>query len=289
MRSRITLLSVAVVLATMQTASAENAVSPPKTVEAGDAFSVQTTGNGRATLYIIGPGQVLRRDIQLGQTTSFPPRTLTNAGRYLAVLVGVPSEEGKAFDVIPAREPMDLSFLAKPSRLPVGLRNGISGAVYVFDAYQNLITAPITVSFQLASGSGTVQSHTTGTLNGAAWTEMDSASKEGSARFVARVGGISSTRVIQEVPSDPCGLKMSARQSGDKLELETDSVRDCAGNTVPDGTIITFTEVYNGAQSTVDVPIKHGVAKVEMPAYNGARISAATGVVLGNEIRWGKQ
>ena len=289
MRSPITLLAVALVLSMMQPLSAENTVSPPKTVYAGDAFSIQTTGNGRAVLYIVGPGQVLRRDVQLGQTTFFPARTLTNAGHYLAVLEGVPSTEGKAFDVTPAKQPMNLSFLAKPSRLPVGLHDGISGTVYVFDAYENLITAPAPVSFQLSSGSGTVQSRTIETLNGVAWTQMDSEAKEGSAKFVARVGEISSTRVIQEVPGDPCGLKMSARQSGDKLEVETNSMRDCAGNIVPDGTIVTFTELYNGAQSTVDVPIKHGVAKAEMPAYKGARISAATGVVLGNEIYWGKQ
>jgi hypothetical protein len=39
-------------------------------------------------------------------------------------------------------------------------------------------------------------------------------------------------------------------------------------------------------QSTVDVPLKQDVAKVDMPAYNGATISVASGVVAGNEIRW---
>jgi hypothetical protein len=39
----------------------------------------------------------------------------------------------------------------------------------------------------------------------------------------------------------------------------------------------------------VDVPLKRGIAQAELPAYNGAKISAATGVVLGNEIRWGSQ
>jgi hypothetical protein len=82
---------------------------------------------------------------------------------------------------------------------------------------------------------------------------------------------------------------MSARPSGQKIELQTDPLRDCSGNAVPDGTIVTFTEVYDGRQSTVDVPLKHGIAQAELPAYNGAKISAATGVVLGNEIHWGKQ
>jgi hypothetical protein len=49
---------------------------------------------------------------------------------------------------------------------------------------------------------------------------------------------------------------------------------------------VTFTESWNGGETTVDVPVKHDVAEVQVPAYNGARISVATGVVMGNEIRW---
>jgi hypothetical protein len=80
---------------------------------------------------------------------------------------------------------------------------------------------------------------------------------------------------------------MNARPSGQRLALETDPVRDCSGNPVPDGTVVTFTEIYNGDEATVDVPIKHGIARTEMPAYKGATISVATGVVMGNEIHWG--
>jgi hypothetical protein len=43
-------------------------MSLPKTVEAGSAFSIQSTGSGKATLYIVGLGQVLKRDVQLGET-----------------------------------------------------------------------------------------------------------------------------------------------------------------------------------------------------------------------------
>jgi hypothetical protein len=82
---------------------------------------------------------------------------------------------------------------------------------------------------------------------------------------------------------------MSAHPSGARLLLETEPVRDCGGNAVPDGTIVTFKETYSGGEATVDVPVKRGIARAEMPAYNGARISVATGVVMGNEIRWGKQ
>ena len=263
-------------------------MSLPATVEAGSAFSIGSSGSGRAVLYILGPGAVLRRDVQLGESVSFAAGEMDNAGRYAVLLVGPSSTEKGAFDVLPGRQPAALSFLAKPSRLPVGLHNGISGAVYVFDAYQNLITAPATVSFQLSGLSGPAQARTAVTRDGGAWTQMDSTPKEGAASFVARAGGISSTRVIQQVPGDPCGLKMTARQSGTKLELETEPVRDCSGNAVTDGTIVTFTETYKGGQTTVDVPLKHGIARAEVPAYSGSRISVATGVVMGNEIHWGK-
>jgi hypothetical protein len=100
---------------------------------------------------------------------------------------------------------------------------------------------------------------------------------------------VADQRIIQLVPGDPCRLKMDVRPSGQRLQLETEPVRDCSGNAVPDGTIVTFTETYDGGQATVDVPLKRGVAKTEMPAYKGATISVATGVVMGNEIRWGKK
>lgn len=289
MRSGCAFLLGGLTLATAQLACAQDgSMSLPRTVEAGNAFSIQSTGSGKAVLYIVGLGQVLRRDVQLGEKTSLPAGSLSNAGHYLAILVTGSSTHEESFDVVPATEPAELSFLAKPSRLPVGLHDGISGAVYVFDAYQNLITTPTPVSFQLSNPSGPVQQRTVVSQDGAAWTEMDSTPKEGTDKFVARVGGISSTRVVEQVPGDPCGLSMSARPSGQQLQLETNPVRDCSGNAVPDGTIVTFTENYHGTQSTVDVPLKHGIAQVEMPAHSGARISVASGIVLGNEIRWEK-
>lgn len=279
------LASLAVVAAHLVLAQGTG-IEVPKTVEAGKSFSIQCSGNGRAILYIIGPGQVVRRDVQLGQPALFSAGSLYNAGHYLAVLAGGSSRQQKTFDVIAATQPAELSFLAKPSRLPVGLHDGITGAVYVFDAYHNLVTVPMRVSFELANPVGAVQTRTMITHEGAAWTTIDSTAQQGNDRFVVRLGGISNLRVIGQVPGDPCGLKMNASQSGSHVHLVTDPVRDCSGNAVPDGTVVTFTETYNGTQSTVDVPLKRGIAEVEMPAYSGARISIASGVVLGNEIRW---
>jgi hypothetical protein len=276
-------------VATMQLAFAQGGnLSLPKTVQAGSAFSIPSTGSGKATLYIVGPGQALKRDVQLGETASFPAGTLYNAGRYVAILAGASTTKSGTFDVLPATSPAELSFFAKPSRLPVSLHGGITGGVYVFDAYHNLITAPMPVSFELSTPSGVIQKRSVVTHNGAAWTEMDSTAQEGSDKFVARLGGVSSTRVIRQVPGDPCGLKMTAKQAGQQIELATEPVRDCNGNAVPDGTIVTFTESYHGTQSTVDVPLKRGIAEVQMPARAGATITVASGVIMGNQIGWGK-
>ena len=65
---------------------------------------------------------------------------------------------------------------------------------------------------------------------------------------------------------------MSAQPSGQELDLQTAPVRDCSGNAVPDGTIVTFTETYPGGQSTVDVPLKRDIAEVKMPAHRRGNI-----------------
>lgn len=263
-------------------APATGALLVPKTVEAGSAFSIATRGSGDAILYIAGPGKVLRRRLQLGQSVNFDSGEVDNAGHYLVLLVEGSSPEQAEFDVVAARQPAGLSFFAKPSRLPVDLREGISGVVYVFDKFQNLILEPTSVSFQLSGAPvRNVMTH-----NGVAWTKTDSAMKTGSAQFQAKVGDITAKRVVQQVAGEPCNLRMSARRLGQRIALETEPVRDCRGNPVSDGTIVTFTESFNGSQSLVDVPLKSGVARTDMPAHDGAVISIASGVVMGNEIRW---
>ena len=101
------------VLGLLVTASAipalaqSGALTVPKTVEAGAAFSIQCAGSGKATLYIVGPGQVLKREVQLGETAFFPAGSLYNAGHYLAVLAGA-ATDSETFDVIPAHQPAKL-------------------------------------------------------------------------------------------------------------------------------------------------------------------------------------
>lgn len=222
--------------------------------------------------------------MDLGGTATIAAGTLFNAGHYMVIL----GSESEPLDVVPQTKPANVMFLAKPSRLPVSLHGAITGAVYTFDAYKNLIVARNPIDFELTAPSGAVQKRTVETQYGSAWAAFDSTGHEGNDKFLARLGDISSARIIRQVPGDPCGLKMSAKPAGQKVAVTTDPVKDCSGNAVPDGTIVTFTENFHGGQSTVDVPIKRGIAEVEMPVHPGATISVASGVVMGNQIGLGK-
>jgi hypothetical protein len=258
----------------------------PRSIEAGAAFSITCGGSGKGTLYIAGPAQLIKQDVQLGSTIEVASGSLFNAGHYTVWCASESSAQTGSIDVRAAQKPSDLTFIAKPSRLPVALHNAITGSAYVFDTYGNLITKPMQVSFQLANQGSAPQTRTMETRSGAAWTQMDSAPHEGKAQFTARVGDVSSTRIVGQVPGDPCNIKISAKPAGTKIQLVTEPVKDCSGNAISDGTIVTFTAAYGAEKTTVDVPLKKGIASVEIPAHRGATISVASGVVLGNQIRW---
>lgn len=284
------LMSVIVAGGLYLSAADGDALQIPKVVEAGSSFSIPTRATGKTVLYIVSPAQVLRRNVEPGESVVIAAGDLHNAGHYLALLAGPGTTEKAEFDVVAAGQPASLNFLAKPSRLPVGRPSGISGVAYVFDVYRNLVREPTPVSFQLSDSAGGTQTRSVPTRNGVAWVKMDSAPRAGAAQFQVSVGSVSDKRVVQQVPGDPCNLRMSAQRSGQRMILETAPVRDCNGNPVSDGTIISFTQTYDGrSEATVDVPLKRDVARTELPARDGSVISVATGVVLGNEIRVGGQ
>jgi hypothetical protein len=106
---------------------------------------------------------------------------------------------------------------------------------------------------------------------------------------VASTGDIKVRRVVRQVASSPCNLRIKAQRTTSSVVVETDPVRDCSGNVVPDGTIITFTRTDADGKSTVDAPIKQGVARARMTPSAGAVISVASGVVMGNPIRIGER
>jgi hypothetical protein len=94
-------------------------------------------------------------------------------------------------------------------------------------------------------------------------------------------------RVVQETASDPCNLRMRVQPSKNGVTVETEPVKDCAGNPVPDGTIVTFTATSPKGRSTIDARIKKGIAKADLPPMQNATLSVASGVVVGNEIHVG--
>ena len=254
----------------------------PATVQAGAGLSIPTEGNGATTLYVVGPGTAIKRKVQLGQDIQLSGDDLKNAGRYLISLAG----GDHATLLVTSAGVSSIAFLARPSRVPADTPNVISGTAFVFDKYQNLVMQPQPVKFELTANGQTVSRVET-TKWGIASAKLDSSKKEGSAQFVASSGLASTRRVVQEVASDPCNIRMHAERDKNGILVQTDPIHDCAGNPVPDGTIVTFTLTDSTGKSAVDARIKRGIAQAELPASANGTISVASGVVVGNEIHWG--
>lgn len=272
---------VALALAACATANASD-LKLPASVIAGNAATISAPGSGEATMYISGPGTAIKRKVQLGQEITLSADELKNAGRYV---VSIEAAGNGAFFVTSA--PVgSIAFLARPSRVPANTPNVISGTAFLFDQYQNLVTPPQPVKFEL-SVNGQNITRTETSKDGVAYLKLDSAKKEGPAQFVVSSGSASVRRVVQEVASDPCNIRMRAEPAKNGILVQTDPIRDCSGNPVPDGTIVTFTSSDPSGKSTVDARIKRGIAQAVLPPSNNATISVASGVVVGNEIHWG--
>jgi hypothetical protein len=256
----------------------------PQNAVAGQPLSIGTSGSG--TLYLIGPGQVIKKEFKSG-SVEIKGEELRSAGRWIAAVRG-DSNQSQVFWVKPGK-PGKLNFLARPSRVPVARPNVISGVTFVFDQYQNLILDPTPVNFNLSVG-GAGSTKSVNSREGVAWINSASAPKAGAAQFVASVDDTSVARVVQQVAADPCerSFRMHvAGHTGDRTIVETDPIRDCSGNPVPDGTIVTFIQNDKTGKSTVDARIKKGTARAELPASDNATITVAAGVVLGNELHVG--
>lgn len=258
----------------------------PQNAVAGEPLSIATSGSGNGTLILVGPGEVIKRDIRLGESVEVKPEELRHAGRWIAIVRGGDRPQSQAFWVSPDK-PDQLSFLARPSRVPVNRPGVISGVAFVFDKNRNLVLQPTSVEFSLSvGGSGAKQS--VKSSNGIAWVKSSSAKKAGAAQFVASAGDASVRRVVQQVASDPCNLRMKVEQKNkDHVIVVTDPIRDCTGNPVPDGTIVTFIETDKTGKSVVDARIKKGIARAQLPASDNANVTIAAGVVLGNELHIG--
>lgn len=252
-------------------------IQVPQHAVAGTEVSLPVNGGG--TLYLFGPGTAMKKDVKSGEAVKV---MLKGAGRYTAIVDG----SATTFDVSPAPV-TEVAFLARPSRVPADRKGVISGTVFLFDTNHNLVLTPASVKFDLSVAGGAKQSRDVPAKDGIAYVKMDSGRQAGAAQFVASVGEHSIRRVVQQTASDPCNLRMRAEKSKNGVLVQTDPIRDCAGNPVPDGTIVTFTAVDEKGRSTVDARIKKGVAQAQLPPMQNATLSVAAGVVVGNEVRWG--
>jgi len=285
MRSLFTLLLCSAFLGTARGEAALE-LHAPRTVHAGDAIAITSSGTGSGTFYLIGPGHVAKRPFRAGDTIQIASNELQSAGTYQAMACQEKECATATFYVAPSRG-ADLIFLVHPSRVPVAETKAISAVVVVLDRFQNLAVPPENVVFRATRKAMAVSSPTQETVNGVAWTRLNSGPNDGMVEISASVSQLSERRVVQQVAADPCNLRASAVKRDDRIVLQTDPVRDCRGNPVRDGTIVTFTKVDRLGRSTVDAPIKSGVARTEMGFGGPATVSVACGVVVGSDIRIG--
>jgi hypothetical protein len=275
------------VAAYLCTVCAAQDLRPPSSATAGEDTHITTTGSGKATFYLIGPGVSSKSEVELGQEVRIPAQSVRNTGNYLAILCADTCRSA-TFYVTPA-QPATLTFLVHPSRVPVGQTDAVSGVALPFDQFHNLVVAPQEVNFQLTSGNSNVMSRTVRTQNGIAWFRTNSGKNAGVLQVNAALDAVTSRRAVQQVASDPCNLRIKGQRTAKGIVVETEPVRDCSGNPVPDGTIVTFTANSDSTKSSVDAPIKRGIARAQMEAPGAATISAASGVVMGNDLRIGAQ
>jgi hypothetical protein len=262
-------------------------VRVPNSITAGDDATVSAGGSGKATFYLVGPGVSRKSDVDLGEDIHIAGKDLRVAGAYL-VIVCSSSCENQTLYVTPAK-PYSLAFIVHPSRVPVGRNDAVSGIAFPFDQYHNLVRTPVTIDFALREGNDSLFSRSEHAQEGAAWFRTSSSKKAGTVQVTASVADISAKRAVQQVASDPCNLRITGGRTKTGIVVQTDPVHDCAGNPVPDGTIVTFTAEGPQGKTTVDAPIKQGIARAEMEAKGAETISVASGVVMGNELRIGAQ
>src|SRR5580700_6264268 len=280
-------LGIAAVVGVASGVCAAQDLRAPSAVTAGEPATISTAGGGKATFYLVGPGVSNKSDVSLGNEIPLRAQDLRDAGQYFAILCSDICHSA-SFYVSPAK-PATLTFLVHPSRVPVAQSDAVSGVALAFDQFHNLMLHTLTVNFQLTAGNASLLSRQVPTQNGAAWFRALSGKSAGLLQVTAAVDELSARRAVQQVASDPCNLRITGQRTKTGITVQSEPVRDCAGNPVPDGTIVTFTATSANGKSSVDAPIKRGIAQAQMLASGATSISAASGVVMGNEVRVGAQ
>lgn len=256
----------------------------PSAAIAGEDTAISTTGSGKGTFYLNGPGVSRKQEVALGEEIHLGS-DLKNAGEYVAILCSSTCVNASFY--VNAGKPASLTFLVHPSRVPVAQSDAVSGVAFPFDQFHNLSLAPNNIQFQLAAKDASPWSRSEHTQNGVAWFRAASGRSAGQLQVTATLDDLSAKRAVQQVASDPCNLRITGQRTKSGITVQTEPVHDCSGNVVPDGTIVTFTAASSQGTGTVDAPVKQGIARAQMDASDATVISAASGVVMGNEIRVG--
>ena len=259
----------------------------PSSVTAGGEAILKAAGSGDATFYLIGPASSVKRSIHLGEDIRLQPEDVQVAGHYAAIVCQETCRNAE-FYVVPAKVSY-LRLLVHPSRAAIGQPDVLSGVALPFDSYRNLVLNAAAIDFRLKVGDQDILSRSVPIEGGVAWFRTNSGNRAGALQVVATSGDVSARRVVQQVASDPCNLQLRAERDAKGIELQTEPLRDCAGNPVPDGTIVTFRAKAANGVSTVDAPVKQGVARARMVADGPLQISVASGVVMGNQVSVGAQ
>jgi hypothetical protein len=276
------LLSAVLAIAHVCLAQAQE-ISVPHSVVAGSDTTVTAAGNGSATFYLVGPAMASKKEVTLGEDIRLTGDDLQFAGKYAAIVCSPTCYNADFF--VTAAQPATVAFLVHPSRVPVRQPDAVSGVALLFDKFDNLVLSSQTINFQVKGASEMLFSRAVPTHDGEAWFRTSSGKTAGPVRLTASVGDLSAQRALQQVGSEPCNLRIKAQQSAKGIEVETDPVRDCAGNPVSDGTIVTFTGTDPGGKISIDAPIKGDVARARMNIPGPVTVSAACGVAVGNELR----
>ncbi|HKV76765.1 MAG TPA: hypothetical protein VJP02_01410 [Candidatus Sulfotelmatobacter sp.] len=223
----------------------------------------------------------------LGQNIDLSAKELRSSGDYVAILCAGTCSSARFF--VDPGKPAVLTFLVHPSRAPVGLNDVISGVALPFDQFHNLILIPATIQFQLTAKGSAPSSRNAPTHDGVAWFRTSSGKSAGALQISASLSDLVARRVVQQVASDPCNLRIKGQRTAKGILVETEPVRDCSGNPVPDGTIVTFTAKDGHEVSFVDAPVKQDIARATLVAKGPVVVSAASGVATGNELRLGSK
>jgi hypothetical protein len=276
------LSSCALVAIALSMVSQAQDVRVPNSVAAGSEATISVSGTGEATLYLLGPGVARKSQISVGQEIHLPPEDLQHAGRYVVVICSDTCRNASL--TVTSAEPAEMVFLVHPSRVPAGQPDAISGVAIPFDQFGNLVVTSLTINFRAGSPKESLFSRAVGSQDGISWFRTNSGKTAGPLQVEASHDALIARRVVQEVASEPCNLRIKGERTQKGIVVETEPVHDCAGNPAVDGTIVTFTASSPRGKSTIDAPIKSGVAQARIVTRDAVVISAASGVAMGNEL-----